>query len=100
MHATVTGGAVAVAADDAAMRLDFDLQNRGILGAANGGEGAATAAAVALVPGDLLVLQDGGQVGVVAAAGPGPARLLTASPPGRRGRAGRGRGRRGSGAGL
>src|SRR5207244_4666627 len=59
---------------------DLDLQDGGILGAADGGEGAATAPAVALGAGDLTILDDGGQVSIVAAARPRPAALLAAWP--------------------
>ena len=89
-----------MAADEAAMGLDFDFQDRGILGAADGGEGAAAALAAALVAGDLVVLDDDGEVGVVTAARPWPATLLAAWPPGLGRLARWGRRRRGSGRGL
>ncbi len=56
------------------MGLDLDLQKGGIFGAANGGEGQAATVAAALRTGDLPLLDAGGQVGIVAAAGS----LLTA----------------------
>ena len=67
-----------MAADDATMRLDRDLQYGGILRAADGSEGAAAAAAIARLARDLPVLDHGGQVGVVAAAWPLLAALLAA----------------------
>jgi hypothetical protein len=79
-----------MAADEAAMGLDFDLQEGGVLGAADGGEGAAAGPAAALLPRDLVFFDEGGQVGIVAAAGPRPTGLL-AAPPGVRARGPKGR---------
>src|SRR5205823_3208903 len=98
MGAAVAGGAVAVAADEAAMGLDFDFQDGGIFRAADGGEGAAAAPTAALLSRDVAVFDDGGQVRIVAAAWPLVARLLAAGPAGWVIAAGGGRG--GSGAGL
>jgi hypothetical protein len=39
VSAAVTGGAIAVAADEAAMGLDFDLPDGGVFGAADASEG-------------------------------------------------------------
>src|SRR5207253_1888361 len=96
VSAAGTGGAVAVAADKAAIGLDLDLQEGGVLGAADGGERAAAAPAVALVAGQRVLLGDRGQGSMVPAARPRPARLR-AAPPGwgvaaRRGRDHPGRG--------
>ena len=80
------------------MGLDLHLQEGGILGTADGGEGPAAAAAVAAVAGELMVLDHGGQVGMVATAWPRLAALLAARAPWRGG--GRGRGWGGGGSGL
>jgi len=81
------------------MGLDVDLQDRGILGAADGGEGAPAALAIALVPRKVVIFDDHRQMAMVAAAWPGSATLRTAPPPrggvgACRRRGGRGRGRR------
>src|SRR5262245_59491117 len=91
-----------MAADEAAMGLDLDLQDGGVLGAADGGEGPAAGPAAALLPRELVVFDDAGQVGIVAAAGPRPPGLLAAPPPGLRagGRLGRRAGGRGAGFAL
>ena len=91
MHAAVTGRAITAAADDAAIGRDRDLQNGGILGTADGGEGPAAAVAVAVRAQDFVFFDDGGQVAVVAAPRPWFPRLLAAWPPRWSGR-GRGRG--------
>jgi hypothetical protein len=90
-----------VAAANAAMGLDLDLEDGGIRGAADRGEGAATAVAVSVGAGDLVFFGDHGQVRVVAAAWSRLAALLTTRPA-RWGVGGRrhGRGRRGAGLGL
>src|SRR5436305_5845785 len=80
MNAAGAGGAIAVPADDAAMGLDLDLQDGGILGAADGSEGVAAALAPAGRVGEFPVLVNGGQVGVVAAAWPPLAALLAPAP--------------------
>ena len=81
MHAAVTGRAIAPAANDAAIRLDFDLQDGGLLGAADGGEGSATAVAVTVGAGDFVYFDDGGEMAVVAALRCWLAPLLAAWPP-------------------
>jgi hypothetical protein len=78
MNAAVAGGAITVPADEATMGLDVDLQEGGILGAADGGEGASAVATTALVAGEDVVLDEGGQVGIVAASRTGLAGLLAA----------------------
>ena len=90
-----------MAANDAAMRPDLDLQDGGVFGAADGGEGAAATLAATLGDRERVLFDDGGQVGVVAATGCRPSGLL-AAPPGRGGgpRRGRARGRRGAGFGF
>src|SRR5439155_10501218 len=98
VRAAAAGRAVAVAADHPAMGPNLDLQDGGILGAADGGERAAAAPAATLVARDLPLLQDGGQVGVVAAARPRPAALVAAGAA-RRGRVTGGRRGRGWGRG-
>lgn len=101
LDAAVTGGAVAVAAEETTVGLDFDLQEGGVLGAAARGEGPAPALATALVPGDRVVFDDGRQVGESAAFGPGAAGLLAAASLGWCGpRGGRGRGGRTAALGL
>jgi len=100
MNATVAGGPVTVATHEAAMGLDLDLQDGGILGAADRGEGTAAVAAAAQIPWDLAVLKDDGQVRVVAAAWSRLAVLLAALPPGYRAGTCRSRGRQEGGSGL
>lgn len=80
------------------MGLDLDLQDGGIRGAADGSEGAAAAPAPARRARDVPVLDNGGQVRVVAAAWPLLAALLAAGPA--RWVVGAGGGRGSSGAGL
>ena len=82
MGAAGTGGAVAVAADQAAMGLDLNLQDGGVLRATDGSERAAAAPATARVARDLRLLNHGGQVRIVAAAWPLAAALLAAGPAG------------------
>jgi hypothetical protein len=71
-----------VAAEDAARGFNLDLQDGGILGAADRGEGAAAALAAALRAGDRTLLEDGGEVRLITAARPRLARLLATSPAG------------------
>ena len=100
MGAAGAGGAVAAAADDPAVGPNLDLQDGRVLGAADGGEGAAAAPATALRRRKIVLLDDGREMGVVAAAWPRLAGLLAAPPPGR-GRWVRGRwGQGGADAGL
>jgi hypothetical protein len=98
MHTAVAGGAIAVAADEPTVCLDFDLQDGGVRGAADGREGLAAAPATARRCREFVLFDNRGQVGVVAAARSRPAGLLAASLSGR-GSWTR-RGRWGSGAGL
>ncbi len=80
------------------MSLDLDLEDSGILGAADRGERAAATAAARVVAGDFVFFGDHGQVRVVAAAWSLVATLLATRPAGwgvgerRRGRGGRGAG--------
>jgi hypothetical protein len=86
-----------VAADEAAVGPDLDLQEGGVLGAADGGEGSAATLTAALRAGDFPVLHDGGQMGIIAASRPWLAGLLAAWSAGwvvvGGGGGGRGRGR-------
>jgi len=82
VDATVAGGAIAVAADEAAMGLDRDLQDGGIFGTTDRGEGAAAVSAATGVAGNLVIFGDSGEVRIVAAAWPLVAALLAAWPPG------------------
>jgi hypothetical protein len=101
VNAAVTGRAVAVATDEAAMGLDLDLENSGIRSAADGGKGAAATPAAAFVAGDFMLLGDRGQVRIVAAAWPFVAALLATRPAGWGiGGCCRGRGSSGAGFGL
>jgi hypothetical protein len=97
---TVTRGPIPMAANDPTVGPNLDFQDGGILCTPQGGKRAATTLAAALRLGKFVLLADGGQVCVVAAAWSGPATLLTPRPPrravGRRGH----RGRCGGGAGL
>ena len=79
LSAAGAAGAVARAADEAAVGLDLDLQERGVVAAGEGGEGLAAADAVALVGGQVENLLGGGQVIVVAAAVALVSGLLTAA---------------------
>jgi hypothetical protein len=99
-NAAVTGRAIAAAADEAAIGLDLDLQNGGILGAADGGEGSATTVAMAVCGGDLAFFDEGGEVAVIASLRTWLAPLLAAWPSGWSVGGGRGRCRGGSGRGL
>jgi len=101
-NAAVTGRAIAAAADDAAIRLDLDLQDGGILGAADGGEGSATTVAMAVCGRDVAFFDEGGEVAVIASLRSWLAPLLAAWPSGWSVGGGRGRCRRrgGSGRGL
>jgi hypothetical protein len=87
-------------ADEPAMGPDFDFQDGGVLGTAEGGKGSAAAPAQALLRGEFVLFADGGEVGVVTAARARPAGLLAAPSAGRRGRVRGGWNRGGSGAGL
>ena len=78
VSATGAGGAVAAAAVDPAMGADLDLQDRGVVGAGEGGEGLSAAGAPLLFGGQFEDLFDGGQVGVVAAFGSRLPALLAA----------------------
>jgi hypothetical protein len=62
------GGAVALAADEAAISLDRNLQDRGVVGAGKGSEGLAAVLTAALLVGQAADLFDGGQVGIIASA--------------------------------
>jgi hypothetical protein len=59
---------------------DFDLQDGGILGTGEGGEGLSAGGTPPLVGRQFEDLLDGGEVGVVAAFGAGLAALLPAWP--------------------
>jgi hypothetical protein len=101
MGGTRAGGAIAAATDDPAMGADVDLQEDRILGAGEVVEGPAAPRATAPLGGELVILDDGREVGIVASPGARLARLLASGPT--RWRVGRGgeRGRRlGRGGGL
>lgn len=90
-----------MAADDPTMSPDLDFEDDRILGAGEVGEGLATPRATALIGGELVVLDDGREMGIVASLGPRLAGLLASGAT--RWRVGRGgeRGRGiGSGCGL
>jgi hypothetical protein len=71
------------------MSPDVDLQNDRIVAAGEVVEGLAAPRAAALIGGELVVLDDGREMGIVASLGTGFARLLTSGPT--RWRVGRGR---------
>jgi hypothetical protein len=78
MAATVASGAVAVSPDDPAVGTHLDFQQGAVLGAVDWGEGPAAALAVAVVGGQFVFLDDGGQVAVVASCRAGLSALLSA----------------------
>jgi hypothetical protein len=85
------------------MGADIDLQEDRILGAREVVEGLAAPRATALLGGELVILDDGREVGMIASFGPRLARLLASGPT--RWRVGRGGERcrrlwRGGGLGL
>src|SRR5438270_603188 len=100
MSVAGTGGPVAVAADEATMGLDLDLQEGGVLGAADGGERTAATPAAAPVARNLPILDHDRQMGMVTTTRPRPAGLLAAPAAWRRGSRGSRRRRHGRGAGL
>ena len=73
---------------------DVDLQEDGILGAGELGEGLTTPGATALFGGQGVVFGDGREVGMITSLGPRPTGSLAPRPPGRRIGAGWIRGRR------
>ena len=77
MGGTGTGGPIAASADDPAIGSDVDLEEDRILGAGKVVEGLAAPRATALIGGELMVLDDGREVGIVASLGTGLAGLLT-----------------------
>jgi hypothetical protein len=74
------GGAIAATADDTAMGADVDLQEDRILGARKVIEGLAAPRTPALMWGELVILDDDRDVGIVASFGPRLARLLAPGP--------------------
>jgi hypothetical protein len=79
VDATGAGGAVTGAVDEAAVGLDLDLKDGGVVGAREGVEGLAAAEALALVRGEVEDFLVGGKVVVVASAVALMAGLLAAS---------------------
>jgi hypothetical protein len=88
-----------MAANDAAMGPDVDLQDEGILRAGEVGEGLTAPRTSASLGGQDVVLGDGREVGVIASRGPGVTGLLAARSPWRRIGVGWIGGRRGGGRG-
>jgi len=80
VNPAVAGGAVALAVDEAAMGLDLDLQDGGVVAAREGSERLTAALTAALVVRQVADLLGGQQVGVIATAvALGPALLATGS---------------------
>jgi hypothetical protein len=77
MGGTGAGRPIAAAADDPAMGPDLDLKDEGILGAREVVKGLATAGTTALLRGKFVVLDDGGEVGMIAPLGSLASALLT-----------------------
>ena len=80
MGGTRAGGPIAATADDPAMGSDIDLEDDRILGAGEVVEGLAASRATALIGGELVVLDDGREVGIVTPLGTGLAGLLASGP--------------------
>jgi hypothetical protein len=89
MGSAGAGGSIASAADDPAMGADVDLEDDRILGAGKVIEGLATPRTTTLLRGELVVLDDGREMGIVTPLGTGLAWLLASGPT--RWRGGRGR---------
>src|SRR5262249_24326271 len=81
-HATLTGRPIAVAAKDAPMGANRNLQNRGVLRTPEGLEGQVTLGTATVGTRKLGLLDHGGQMAVIAPAMPPPTALLTTRPPG------------------
>jgi hypothetical protein len=88
MNAAGAGRSLAAAANTAAVGLDVALEDRGVVGAGEGGEGLATALTAALVVGQVAPFLGRGPVGVIAAAMALGAALLAAPAAGRFGHRG------------
>ncbi len=71
-----------MAVDDAAVGPHLDLQDGGIFGAADRGEGSAAAATTTVFARDRVVFVNGREVGMVATTWPRSPGLLAASPVG------------------
>jgi hypothetical protein len=67
MSTTAAGGPITTPTDDAAMSADLDLQDLGILGAWEVGEGSTTPRASALVGRKGMILGDRRQMGMIPA---------------------------------
>jgi hypothetical protein len=80
MGGTRAGGPIAATADDPAMGFDLDLENDRILGAWEVVEGLAASRAAALLGSELVILDDGREVGIITSFGTGLAGLLTSGP--------------------
>src|SRR5262249_58409326 len=81
-HATLTGRPIAVAAKDAPMGANRNLQNRGVLRTPEGLEGQVTLGTATVGTRKLGLLDHGGPMAVIAPAMPPPTALLTTRPPG------------------
>jgi hypothetical protein len=100
MGGTGAGGPIASAADDPAMGADVDLEDDRILGAGKVVEGLATLRTTTLLRGELVVLDDGREMGIVTPLGTGLAGLLASGPTRWRGGRGGKRSRRWGRGGL